>query len=343
MTTFQSRQVLAIRLCWLIVWVSAVALNVSAYGQDKQVQELHILGGLLQADHDKKHTFALQADYQETIGEGPFGFGITYFNEGHIQDHHRDGMAAQLWLRTEVAQWLKLEGGIGPYQYFDTAAARSGLGYTDVHGLGLLASGALVFPVPNCPGAGIEIRINRSITRSNFDATSILAGLRFDLPGRDNSSGESHSNWHTHLNEVAVSGGVSIVNSFSSESSRAFQIQYRRRMEDSPIEFTLGYLNEGHNPHILARYGLVAQLWLVRRFSEDRWELGIGYGPYFAIDSSQATASSNQYQARVSGRLSIGVGRRFSDHLVARLFLNRITTDYSRDTDVAMLGLGYEF
>ena len=108
----------------------------------------------------------------------------------------------------------------------------------------------------------------------------------------------------------------------------------------SPLEATVAWLDEG-DPKLLSRQGVSGQLWLVRRFGGDRYELGVGYGPYFGLDHRAPV--DGQDRSRVSGRLTMSMGYRFAAAWIARLSVNRIVTNYNRDTDVFLLGVGYLF
>ena len=60
---------------------------------------------------------------------------VSWLNEGHLPNNHRDGISAQLWGRVNLFhQRFSLAAGIGPYLFYDTLQARNGRGFSDTHG-----------------------------------------------------------------------------------------------------------------------------------------------------------------------------------------------------------------
>jgi len=99
-------------------------------------QELTVLGGAMQDTETHDHSYSWQLEYREGLVD-PFAFSISYLNEGHVTDHHRDGYAVQAWTRTSMLdRRLSLSAGLGPFFYFDTKAAAAGASYTNDHGWG---------------------------------------------------------------------------------------------------------------------------------------------------------------------------------------------------------------
>ena len=79
-----------------------------------RAQEFNFLGGLLQNSSDG-NSYAWQLEYIEGLGEN-LAIGVTYLNEGHAPNHHRDGNALPLWAHTGLMfHRLSLAAGVGPY------------------------------------------------------------------------------------------------------------------------------------------------------------------------------------------------------------------------------------
>jgi len=58
----------------------------------------------------------------EGLGKN-FAYSLSYVNPGHFSSHHRDGTAANLWLRTnQIHKQLSLGVGAGPIFYYDTVS-----------------------------------------------------------------------------------------------------------------------------------------------------------------------------------------------------------------------------
>ena len=108
-------------------------------------RDRQLFGGGVSAGGDLSRNY--QLDYHEAIGSpsasrsvSRLAGGLTYYNEGHFSGHHRDGYAAQLWLRSDDAARTRFAFGVGPYWYFDTALAGSAASHRNIHGVGLLWS-----------------------------------------------------------------------------------------------------------------------------------------------------------------------------------------------------------
>ena len=82
--------------------------------------EISFLGGYGATDKPVEKTFAWQVQYMEGLGEH-FAYSLSYLNQGHFIAHHRDGNAANLWVRTNLFdRQLSLGVGVGGLFYYDT-------------------------------------------------------------------------------------------------------------------------------------------------------------------------------------------------------------------------------
>lgn len=306
-------------------------------------QEVFFLGGAIRSG-DSDSSYAVQYEYNEGLGENVFA-SLSYINEGHFPDHHRDGCAAQIWLRSNILdRRLSLAAGIGPYGYFDTTkpARESGDAYTDEHGAGTIASlaatwytdGRLLF----------RLRAN-GIWADDMDTISVLLGVGFQLEARAARgpvARASEQGASITDNELTLLYGITIVNSFDSESSPAVSIEYRRGISKY-LEWTVAWLGEGEN-EIIDRSGFVSQLWLARSFLEDSIKLGFGGGAYYASDNYVVAGSEDRVEEKgLSGIISFTGVYRINESFGIRITLNRVLTSYDRDTDILLGGIGYLF
>jgi len=62
-----------------------------------------------------------------------------------------------------------------------------------------------------------------------------------------------------------------------------------------------------------------------------------------ATASSRDTGLDTGLDAGVAALVSVTASYRFQPRWLARVLWNRIATDYNRDTDVFLLGMGYRF
>ncbi len=264
-------------ILWAICLLSGLAMHAL------QAQELSLLGGGLKQQSTDEHTYAWSLDYQQRLGEHA-ALGLAYLNEGHPDKHHRDGISAQAWARSgTLASGVSLAAGVGPYYYFDTASGNS-VDHLNEHDWGLLASVAATWQVQR--HWLLQLRVNRLVVRDSFNTLSLLLGVgyRFDdspAPGRMPAPDAAAAR-----QELTLSAGRIIVNSFDSERAPAYAVEYRRTL-GRDLDWTLSWLDEG-DAVLLRRRGVASQLWLQRPLLDGRLTLGVGAGPYVATDHDRS-------------------------------------------------------
>ncbi|MGV7210078.1 hypothetical protein ACLB1G_19740 [Oxalobacteraceae bacterium A2-2] len=298
-------------------------------------QDVSALGGLLSVSNpDKEKTFSAALSYTHPVGDY-VGLSLTYLNEGHPDDHHRDGFAPQFWLRTHDKQrGLTLGVGVGQYFYFDTASL-PGDKYTNDHGWAGIYSLQATWHFDNRWYA--QAQLNRILPghKDNKDSTTSLmvgAGYRFDgVPGA-----KLHLQGPSTDEALTVLAGQGISNSFYSERFRTGGLEYRRAV-GKYVDLTLTALNEGNTAQT-QRNGVAAQLWLIRSLNT-KVELGMGAGPYF---NATVPVAEGQ-RSHKAGLVTIGTRYHFTKHVVGELMWNRVVSDYHRDADLLLVGLGYTF
>ncbi|MDE1181053.1 hypothetical protein [Paraburkholderia sp.] len=319
--------------------LSAIAAALIAISASASAQEIGLYAGPLTGSDANTYSWAI--DYTEGFGKY-FAGSITWLNEGHVPGHHRDGQAAQAWLRLPVAnRRVVFALGAGPYRYFDTETAKQGEGYSNTHGWGMLYSARASWYSAHRWTANLQL--NRVQVWRGPPTTALLVGIGYQLDGPDEPGPRAFAIPRTHnvtQNEVAVMAGETILNSLQSQTSFAEAIEYRRGLTRF-VDATVGYLHEG-NGLVARRDGLTAQLWLTRAFLDDKLTIGIGAGAYAAIHHGEDTDRSSG-DGILSGLVSVSGSYRFSQHWAARVTWNRVVTRYSRDTDVLLGGLAYRF
>ncbi len=330
------------RLC-AKVCVTALLLGTSIWSTTVRAQEALVLGGLQRTDTGGETSYGYAYSYQHNLAENWYA-SFTYLNEGHVTNHHRDGHSVQLWWRYPFAdRHFNLAVGAGPYRYFDTTDRNADGSSDDHHGWGLLASVSATWYVNGGPWM-VQARYNRTQTPSSIKTNTLLVGVGYQLDRGDRGGPvvppPSRTDKVTQ-NELTVFLGQTIVNTFDSQTSFAKAVEYRRGLARY-VSGTLSYINEGENS-ALRRNGLAAQLWLERAFFGDALTLGVGAGPYYAIDLSERGRSGTDDPSRWSGLLTMSASYRISQHWLARVSWNRTVTGYDRDTDVFLAGVGYRF
>lgn len=299
--------------------------------------EISFLGGFGETNNPVQTAGAWQVRYMEGLGED-FAYSLSYVNQGHFISHHRDGMAANLWLRTNrLHDQLSLGVGAGPIFYYDTVRPSSGAP-SDVHGCGTMVNLLASWYTKN----RWIYQLQGSWVRggNSFDTLSVLAGIGYQLdappsPGPDLKA--PRQTQETTHNELTFLGGQTVVNIPGDGSSTSGSIEYRRGIWRY-VEWTAGTLYEGKSS-LIDRYGLTTQLWLAKPFFEDRMSLGAGFGVYLAKDR----ISERRTGEILSEIVSITASYRLSPHWHIRGTWDRIITDYDRDTDIFLAGIGYRY
>lgn len=273
-----------------------------------------------------------------------FAWSFAYLNDGHFPGHHRDGVSGEAWAPFTIDDRMTLSVGGGPFYYFDTEHAPMPGGFADVHGWALLLSAdarlALGAPLDQ-PGWFLDLRYDWSAPARDIETRSIGLGIGYrmysDLVSDNPTDGtaEGFAN-----DEIVGYVGKTIVNSFSSQWSFAEAVEYRRELAAKVIRGSLAFVNEG-NAQLVRRKGVIYEIWAEPSFWNGNASVGIGWGGYTAVDKSRPTTGrhiSYVVSTTMSARLP-DLGERTD----IRVTWHRIVTDYDRDTDILLFGIGYRF
>jgi hypothetical protein len=235
---------------------------------------------------------------------------------------------------------ITLNVGGGPFYYYDTVFAQNSGGYADAHGWAWLASlDATIQPWKSGPWSHlfIEVRLDYTAPAKSIQTTSVGLGLGYrgfsDIHKADPNSAEGFA-----ANEIVASYWKTVTNSLNSSShtSRAEAIDYRRQIWHE-LRASVGFLNEG-DTRLIRRNGIMAEGWLEPSFGSGLWSIGAGFGFYSAIDKYRPAPGRH-----VSEVVSATVSVRPIKNLDIRFLWHRIVTDYNRDADILLWGLGYRF
>ena len=301
-------------------------------------QDFYMLVG---KDNDTQahSSYAWQLSYQQKLI--PYiDWSFSWINEGHYPTSHRDGPALQLLAHTELLdKHLSLYAGYGAYRYFDTETSKHSTSFKDAHGWGGVGTLAATWRFNS--GFLLQARLNHIMTDKKLETTSLQMGLGYQLDkGGRAAKPLSGPDYDELKNEITAYVGKTIVNSATSQSAHSMGLEYRREL-CKYLDGTAGYLYEG-NPDIVRRGGLTAQIWPKQEFFGGRLSLGVGFGAYAAVDNRRKDkdAGGNMF---LSGLLTMGVSYRITPHVALRANWNRTITNYNRDTDVMVGGVGYRF
>lgn len=282
-----------------------------------------------------------------------FAWSFAYLNDGHFPGHHRDGVSGEGWVPFTLFERMTLSVGAGPFYYFDTEHAARSDGYADVHGWAWLLSADMrvaLWSDLRQPGWFLDLRYDWSAPARDIETHSIGLGIGYrmysdfesDTPTQGTVGGFA-------TDEIVGYVGKTVVNSFASQWSFAEALEYRRQLLFPFFRGSLALVNEG-DAQLVRRKGLIYELWGEPSFWDGNASVGLGWGGYTAIDRSRPAAGrhvsyvvSVTLSARLLNLVPAWKSTAVGEQTDVRVTWHRILTDYDRDTDILLFGLGYRF
>ncbi|MCE1229573.1 MAG: hypothetical protein LWX11_08830 [Firmicutes bacterium] len=323
---------MALRRQWLKGGLAALWLGAGAL----HAQQLSLLGGALLSPQEGKTTYAWQAMYSHQIAPD-LGLSLGWLNEGHLSEHHRDGLVLQGWARLAERGAFSYLAGVGLYRSYDTQPF--GDAHLNQHGVrGLFSLGLHYRPMASRWRG--QLTFNRIGLLNDGRNLSVLAGVGLILSETPLDSGQSMTSISLNSlpqHEVGIHLGRSILNSYSSEASEGYAVDYHYRV-GRHWSLAATYANEGA-PGQLERDGLSIQAELGASFLSNRLMLGFALGPHVGKARTQGEEGSSHL--RLGLQSSIRAGWRLNTSYVVRGTWYRTSTRYDRDTDLLTAGLGY--
>jgi hypothetical protein len=323
--------------------LSLLALALSSAALGLRAQELSVLGGVATTGAFDASTKAWEVDYRQDIFRN-LDASIAYINEGHFSDHKRDGTAWEGWFNLPVFKGrVAFSAGAGVYYYFDTQPLPGG-NAADVHGTAPIFSVAATGYVSD--RWFYRLMVNRISPRSDIQTTSAEFGVGYWFgpnrrpEGAVPDQGAPEPDYVTEP-QLTGFGGQSIVNSLYDEKAWAGAVEYRQGILPH-LDGTASLIYEG-DPKTVRRSGAALQLWPVNTFLDKSTSVGIGVGPYIYIDRKHPVVDTRESPAAVAPLVSLTIARRLAQSWIARLVWDRVTSNYNRDSDIFLLGLGYSW
>jgi hypothetical protein len=302
-------------------------------------QSLAVLAGLTESDNHQTDTYAWQIEFQQQLTPLLSG-SLSWLNEGHVPDHHRDGAAAQLWLNSP--RWrdrIVLSVGAGPYVYFDTESASSVRGFSDVHSVAALLSVAATLDL----GAGWFVRLNLNDVWAPADlgtyAVLLGGGYRFGNSDRSAPSSPDLTGGGYPAQEIQLFAGQMILSDPSSNSGRTYGADYRLELARWAAWSATWYYDPGSPSG--RRDRAATQLWLVEPLANDRLALSVGLGVYSEVGSETRPTTTNPNP--VSGLSGLRAEWLFSRRSSLVLTWQRTFTNDDDDRDIIALGYAFRF
>jgi len=306
-------------------------------------QELSILGGGIGTRDARFSSTSWQVDYRQDFARW-FGGSVAYLNEGHFPDHHRDGTAFQLWGGLPLFDGrLTLSAGVGAYYFYDTQPLAGG-DSLDVHGTAPIYS--LTAMAYLSDRWFLKGALNRIAPHNDVQTNMAVVGLgywfgRGDRPTAGKLGDAPPEHDYVTGNELTLFGGQSVVNTFLDQKAIAYAGEYRHGLFPH-VDITASAIHEG-DPRVVRRDGVAAQLWAVNTFFHERVSVGVGLGPYLYIDHRHPTPRTRISPAVAAPLVSLTMAARLSDHWLVRAVFDRVTSNYNRDSDIFLVGLGYSW
>jgi len=317
-------------------------------GPSLRAQELSLLGGTTTEAAIKHSSYTWQIDYRQDFHRY-FASSIAYINEGHEAGHHRDGNAWEAW--GNLPLWddrIALSFGAGVYYFYDTQLV-AGNNSLNVHGTA---------PIFSFAATGYfsdrwfyRLMLNRINPSSDIKTNTAAVGVgywfgesRRPIGDKPDARNPIESKYVTGP-QFTVFGGQSVVNTFLSQKALAGAVEYRQGILPH-LDGTASFIYEG-DPKIVRRSGVAFQVWPVNTFLGNDTSVGIGVGPYIFIDRNHPVNSGStigvglKNPAAVAPLVSLTIARRLSDHWITRVLWDRVSSNYNRDSDIFLVGLGY--
>ncbi|MDO8738039.1 MAG: hypothetical protein Q7J17_03570 [Candidatus Deferrimicrobium sp.] len=303
--------------------------------------EISVLGGATESINTGERSYAWQAVFRHDFLRN-FAASLSWINEGHLEEHKRDGFAAQGWGRVLLLDnRLSIGVGAGIYHYFDTKPLPAG-NHENVHGWAPVYSFAATYYTGRPWFA--QVAVNHIHPESDLNSNIYLVGVGYRLweeAASPSGPGEGDHPAKTTGYEVMPFLGQVVVNRPDNDPGIGSGIEFRIGI-DKHLDWTATWLNEDV-PGTFHRAGLGTQIWLVDAFLARRITLGFGAGLYSFVDREPPSDSGAGSRLDIAGLLTVTTSYRFSDRWFTRFNWNRVMSNDSRDTDLFLLGLGYRW
>jgi hypothetical protein len=303
--------------------------------------ELSVLAGATEGIDAGGGSYAWQAALRYNFLRH-FAASLSWINEGHLEEHKRDGFAAQGWGRVPLLDnRLSIAVGAGVYQYFDTRLLPAG-NHENVHGWAPVYSLTATYYTEKPWFA--QVAVNHIHPESDTNSNTYLVGVGYRLwkeADSPSAPGTGDRPAKTTGYEVMPFLGQVVVNRPGNESGIGSGIEFRMGI-DEHLDWTVTWLNEDV-PRTFHRTGLGTQIWLVDAFLARRITLGFGAGLYSFVDREPLPDTGENERLDIAGLLTVTSSYRFSERWFTRFNWDRVMSNDSRDTDIFLLGLGYRW
>lgn len=258
---------------------------------------------------------------------GKIRVDFVYYNEGHPDNNHRDGFAAQLAYSHDLRNGLTAEVGAGPYLSMNTTEI-GGVQINDSN-LGVLFFLALRMALDQYPqGLHLRVALNHVAARGVHSSNALLVGIGKyfrEAPAYAGAGSSRNPVW------IGVAAGNSVTNQAGTDGAVGFSLEARQYRGSWAA--SIAAIVEGDDGSRVDRRGIVAQGWFVQPLTGN-WAVNAGVGPYVAKNDRESG------DPRVLGLFSLQADRSISKTMkVFASFSRVITFREKNDRDLFRIGV----
>ncbi|MGZ3769806.1 MAG: hypothetical protein ACXVCP_08930 [Bdellovibrio sp.] len=307
------------------------------YGNGKTFAKDPNEGGNQQWDYDLRLSNA--------IGDGCMRIDTGLLNEGHPENHHRDGFYLQLTCRKKVLENIRAEFGVGPYFSMDTTK-RADKVELDQKGLNVIATAALNYYIGK---SGLHLRLECNGVKAGLpsnapDSIQCMAGV-----GQDFSAPKMSSDSSTDFKEKKYAVELGALNSKTNHggTSGTYGGALSLVKNDGHFKGRVGALITTYDGAINERQ---------EAYADANYRVAIGEeGKTHLYTGAGIIAGRNHGHAEVAGKINfVGVEHDFDGRNYVAAEWSRIFTfsnaptkegqsKPSGDSDVFMIEAGHRF
>jgi hypothetical protein len=263
-----------------------------------------------------------------------FRVDVVHYNEGHPENHHRDGFALQAVYSKPLSQRFTGELGVGPYYSMDTSTLE--LKEYNKARLGVLASAAVLFDIDEyARGMHVRVALNHVTMPGAHSSNALLVGVgkQFGYPAERAEPASTWSSEPLWLGASAVHGQT---NHGGTETSSGFSLEAKKHY--GRWATSVSAIEEGDDEVRVDRKGVALQGWFVQPMTQN-WTASAGFGPYIA---SNTRSNSDDY--RLMALFSLQLDRAIGKDWTAFANFSRVNTFRDKnDRDLVRVGFMRSF
>lgn len=289
-------------------------------------EDVSISCGGLKPSYQEARTFTCGVNLSYGFTDW-FALNAVYLNEGHPENHHRDGFAIQPSFYKDFNKW-RVQLSTGPYYSMDTTHRLDGTVLNDKH-LGLLSSLVLKWH-PSQRNWYVGVGYNNVWMPNRLHSNSILLLVGTDIQ----KDVKNDDDGDVSKRQVGLWIGPGNTTNPGTEVTNGGQLEFAFPFNDL-FSYSIAALYEG-NTTLANRKGVMAQAWYNEKFKN--WTISAGAGPYLEHDSLRDNGATG-----ILAVASVRATYKLTYRTNIGLNFNRVISFYHKDADMFMLGIQRAF